>query len=520
MKQADSGELWGSGEVRTDRWLPYGARSGEGPPAFAFTVGQDGAPAAVHRPADSGERTEVGYAWAGYRDGTPAGDTIRLTRRIHLDPRGATPEQVATVRHQLTGALEQLVNQRHHRLPVLQPDQVTGPPAPGPVLWVGAEFVDSPEAAHTVVRVHPGLPAPGQPMVQNRWFTGVHAAAHAHEFVHGLGVRDDRADPRVLLTPGGRGSQTVTEGQSSLMGPLRDDAGTEPCFTLTSDHLQQITDVLAPYLHQGNHTPTAAGGGQLSANSARVGSDTSPAVDYELIHADDKSSVVESGEGEALYHFTDALPERIFREGLAPMDRSTIVTVERWQANPPSQFVSTTRNETLWSHKKLYRYDIDPVRSFDPVDRTGVDVNATITKQEKRPRLFEEEVAFTGRIPPQAIVRVHYYGPNTNPPNYKKILKSGTWDATAQKVVWNQDTAPSLPAGWGKLSEAATPRSASSAPRASVAADSAVRLPSVAAMRLPREPAPHPSDLACTSPAGRHRAEPKSTTLSRLSYTR
>lgn len=32
MKQADSGELWGSGEVRTDRWLPYGARSGEGPP--------------------------------------------------------------------------------------------------------------------------------------------------------------------------------------------------------------------------------------------------------------------------------------------------------------------------------------------------------------------------------------------------------------------------------------------------------------------------------------------------------
>lgn len=277
----------------------------------------------------------MGYAWAGYRDGTPAGDTIRLTRRIHLDPRGATPEQVATVRHQLTGALEQLVNQRHHRLPVLQPDQVTGPPAPGPVLWVGAEFVDSPEAAHTVVRVHPGLPAPGQPMVQNRWFTGVHAAAHAHEFVHGLGVRDDRADPRVLLTPGGRGSQTVTEGQSSLMGPLRDDAGTEPCFTLTSDHLQQITDVLAPYLHQGNHTPTAAGGGQLSANSARVGSDTSPAVDYELIHADDKSSVVESGEGEALYHFTDALPERIFREGLAPMDRSTIVTVERWQANPP-----------------------------------------------------------------------------------------------------------------------------------------------------------------------------------------
>ncbi|MCW7945693.1 hypothetical protein AAW14_27720 [Streptomyces hygroscopicus] len=515
-------KLWGSGDVTTERWLPFGARSGEAavPSAFVFTVGQDGSPSAVHRPAGSGECTEVGYAWAWYRDGSPAGDTIVMTRRIHVDVPDARPgddryaDQVAALRRDHTDALEKLVNERHYRLPALQPGRATGPQVPGPVLRAEARFVDSPEAAHTVVQLRRGRPGPGRPMRQDTWFTGVHPAALVHEFVHGLGVRDDQADPRVLLTPGGRGPQTVAEGESSLMGPFHDNSGTQPSFTLTSDHLQQIADVLAPYLHRYSHTPTPTNSNQPTMNiTARPQTDNAPAVNYDLIHPTDKNSVVESKGGEALYHFTEVSPELIFREGIKPRDPSKIVTVFRWQKDSPaSQFVSTTRNDALWSDRMQYRYDIDPARHPDPNSKTGVDVNATIQNLGGNPDKYyksEDEVAFTGVIPPEAIIHVRYYGPNTAPLSYKQIIRTGTWDVTGQKVVWtNQDTAPALPAGWGNLSRAAAWQPASSAARAAAVHDSS-SLPSIAAMRPPSGVASRPSAHADTPRTGHIREEPQ-----------
>ncbi|MFI7301414.1 EndoU domain-containing protein [Streptomyces sp. NPDC050121] len=301
-EQADEagGELLASGEVSTDRWIPFG--TGEGTPeAFTFTPvppgtstvtrTADGEPATsdtrwqISRPQGSGERTRVGYSWAHYRGATPAQDTIRLTRRIHLATHDASPEQVTVLQNGLRTALNDLVNQRDYRLPALQPDQVTGPALPGPLLRVDVRFVDSPADADSVVTVHDGLPGPGHPMVQNIWYTDVHPAAYVHEIVHGLGVIDDNPDPRVLLTPGGRGEQVLAEGESSLMGPFTDPARQD--FVLTTDHLRQIADVLSPYLHTtttpAEHTEPAvahATASQLmSPPPGQTGPDTAPAVD-------------------------------------------------------------------------------------------------------------------------------------------------------------------------------------------------------------------------------------------------
>ncbi|MDX3249490.1 hypothetical protein, partial [Streptomyces sp. ME18-1-4] len=275
------GELLASGEVSTDRWIPFG--TGEGTPeAFTFTPAPpgtrtaDGEPATsdtrwqISRPQGSGERTRVGYSWAHYRGATPDQDTLRLTRRIHLAGQTVGEDRIAALRSGLRTALNDLVNQRDYRLPAFQPDQVTGPSLPGPLLRVDVRFVDSPADADSVVTVHDGLPGQ-RSMVQNAWYTDVHPAAYVHEIVHGLGVIDDNPDPRVLLTPPSplppdapkswlrarrlvsRGEQVLAEGESSLMGPFTDPARQD--FVLTTDHLRQIADVLSPYLHTTTTTP-------------------------------------------------------------------------------------------------------------------------------------------------------------------------------------------------------------------------------------------------------------------------
>ncbi|WP_107122054.1 hypothetical protein, partial [Streptomyces sp. DSM 15324] len=309
-EQADEagGELLASGEVGTDRWIPFG--TGEGTPeAFTFTPVPPGtrtvtrmvdgalvesdAPWQVGRPQGSGERTRIGYTWAHYRGATPVQDTLYLTRRIHLTAQDASAEQLATLQNGLRTALRDLVNRRDYRLPALQPDQVTGPSLPGPLLRADVRFVDSPADADSVVTVHVGLPGPGRSMVQNAWYTDVHPAAYVHEIVHGLGVIDDNPDPRVLLTPGGRGEQVLADGESSLMGPFTDPARQD--FVLTTDHLRQIADVLSPYLHTTTTTPaehTEPAVAQatapaepdttsqpLSPPPGQTGPDTAPAVD-------------------------------------------------------------------------------------------------------------------------------------------------------------------------------------------------------------------------------------------------
>ncbi|MGW1108816.1 EndoU domain-containing protein [Streptomyces sp. NPDC002540] len=175
-------------------------------------------------------------------------------------------------------ATEYLINARGHRLQALQPDQVTGPALPGPRLRVDVRFVDSPADADLVVTLRTGEPDedPEHRMVENVWYTGVHPAAYVHEIFHVLGVIDDNPDERTLLTPGGRGEQHLTDGQSSLMGPFTNPY--EQDFVLTTDHLKQIADILTPYLH---HTIPDTGHTPRITPTEPDNADTAPAVEYQ-----------------------------------------------------------------------------------------------------------------------------------------------------------------------------------------------------------------------------------------------
>ncbi|MFF5861110.1 hypothetical protein ACFY8B_36890, partial [Streptomyces sp. NPDC012751] len=61
------GPVLGRGEVNSERWLPFGSRTGpdgqDEAGAFRFTTSRPGDRPVVSRPAGSGERTEVGYDW-------------------------------------------------------------------------------------------------------------------------------------------------------------------------------------------------------------------------------------------------------------------------------------------------------------------------------------------------------------------------------------------------------------------------------------------------------------------------
>ncbi|MEU2227280.1 hypothetical protein [Streptomyces sp. NPDC018347] len=420
---------YGAGEVRTDRWIPFGSRRRPDlPQAFAFTLAEDGALLSVRRPPGSGERTEVGYAWTWYRGTGPADDVLHLTRRIHLRADGASPAQLRAVREGLADALETHVNERYHRLPLAQADRVTGPVPPGPVLRVSAQFTDDPNAAHTVVTVRPGLPMTPHSMEQSAWYTDVYPIAWVHEFVHGLGVWDDDLDPRALLAPGGRAVQVPEEGGSSMMGPLTGSPASRR-FRLTPDHLAQIAAVFAPYAHAGGapgrQEEVVGPAGALDAGTRAP--DFAAAVDYDLIHPDDEDLVVESKPTETLWRFSDRSPEFVFVNGFHADDVTNVVSLHGWALrNPSAQFVSTTRGAELWYKDRRYRYRVDPARNSDT---TGVDVNRTFADQGN-PILtlvdHEAEVAFTRALGPEAIVSVYDRQEN----------RTGTWDPVSQAVVW------------------------------------------------------------------------------------
>ncbi|MFC7016202.1 hypothetical protein ACFQMH_31840, partial [Streptomyces viridiviolaceus] len=246
-----AGEPVGRGEVRTDRWLPYGAPRGWEPrptEAFVFVPDADGGRPLVRRPVASGERTDVGYAWVLTDRGARAGEALQLTRRLHLVPDGVTEAELDHLRHTVTEAVHDVVNAPGHRLPAQQPDRVPGRAAQGPMLSVRVEFTDDAASAHQVVTVRAGRPR-GEAMTQNVWYASAHPAAFVHEVLHGLGVRDDYADLRVLLTPGGRVEQRLPQGRSSLMGTVGN--APLPDFRVTEDHLRQIAEVWAPYAHLG-----------------------------------------------------------------------------------------------------------------------------------------------------------------------------------------------------------------------------------------------------------------------------
>jgi hypothetical protein len=175
-----------------------------------------------------------------------------------------------------------------------------------------------------------------------------------------------------------------------------------------------------------------------------------------FIHAADKDFVVASQLGEKLYHFSDVPPEVIFSQGIKAK-HADITSVYDMQAKRASLYVSTTRNDDFWSHRKEYRYDIDPSRDPVETNRTGVDVNATIVKSNRTPRLYEEEVVFTGTIDPKAITAVNYYGPNTDPPSFKKILNTGVWDASKGAVAWSNQERLLPPPSLAQAARMSTP---------------------------------------------------------------
>ncbi|MGW2975369.1 hypothetical protein ACWDBO_54005 [Streptomyces mirabilis] len=280
---ADEGRVTGSGEVVTDRWLPFGTGGGRGDSlvdgaseAFEFGESGQGGARSVVRPPRSGERTEVQYAWR-YRESTDgAPPVLHITQRILLRPGGnATPEDLSAVRAGLEDALKNAVNQRAepYRLPDLQPGVIAGThegsstvALTGPVLRLHVEWVDTPEAAHFEVTVHPGLPGRGA-MNQRNWYAQVNSVALLHEYAHGLGVRDDSPGPNVLLVPGGSAPR-LPQGEDgpSLMGTL---SGTTPAaaFRFTHHHLRSIAETWAPFAHP--HA-SAVRAESLAANAERI----------------------------------------------------------------------------------------------------------------------------------------------------------------------------------------------------------------------------------------------------------
>ncbi|WP_318219015.1 hypothetical protein [Streptomyces sp. SCL15-6] len=467
----------GSGEVSTERWRRLADGSGRDP----FVLDEAGGRRRWASAEGTGERTLVGYAWTWHEGVGGRPPVVVMTRRLFLSAvEGAGAAELERVRQVVPGALDEYVNARGYRLPVWPerlrarwdteaPDpaaaerdtQAPGPvvgerdtqvgapvvgeqgaeargPAgdarstevggvlseravrfdserdmvDGPVLRLRVEFVDDPGTAHEeAVQVRPGKRGAGQVMDQSVWFAGEDPLAFVHELLHGFGVADD---PR-------------TEDQDrpgrSLMGHRWG-----PDLGLTPHHLRQIAEVHAPSAHPARHSaPELTWHGPTTRQPA----DIAPAVDPALLDPEDQGNVVESQEDEILWHFSDAPPGTVLSTGLTASNAQDPVPVWWHLQDPSGQFISTTRDRELWYKNRRYRYEIHPRQNWD---QTGVDINATMALHPRpngsayvNARPYEEEVAFVGRIDPQAIAQV-----------LDRVTGlRGVWDATQGTVRWS-----------------------------------------------------------------------------------
>ncbi|MFJ4633652.1 hypothetical protein [Streptomyces sp. NPDC088847] len=149
---------------------------------------------------------------------------------------------------------------------------------------------------------------------------------------------------------------------------------------------------------------------------------------HSLLHPDDRGRVVASNPHEILWHFSDTSdPESIIVNGFTARNSAARISIRRWSSEMiPAQFVSTTRNRHLSRDfpvymDRRYRFKITSAHNIDPV---GVDVNATLGRAAKFQD--EQEIAFLGRIAPQAIASV-----------YDEALdRTGRWDASRNSVEW------------------------------------------------------------------------------------
>ncbi|MGW1274547.1 scabin-related ADP-ribosyltransferase, partial [Streptomyces sp. NPDC002491] len=220
------------------------------------------------------------------------------------------------------------------------------------------------------------------------------------------------------------------------------DAFTDPArqnFVLTTDHLQQIADVLTPYFHHSVTAPaaepdtadltatlTAAAtdpeSGPVPAPALRTESaapaaadaiDTEPPVDLTRVHPDERNHLVKVRE-ERVWRFSNTPPQEVFRTGFTADSPDSVVGLWEWADDNPEEapFVSTTRDPELWYLQKRYRYEIVPL--LDPRDGEGIDVDATLDRlleqgliTTESPFPIEQEVVFTRAIHPTAVVSVY-----------------------------------------------------------------------------------------------------------------
>ncbi|MFI5635554.1 lonely Cys domain-containing protein, partial [Streptomyces sp. NPDC051664] len=367
--------------------------------------------------------TNVGYDWKWYESGTGKPPVLWLTRRLHLTPGDdLTSASLQTVQDALAEGLHTYINAPQHPLPDLALFTRSTTP---PELRVSVEFTTTSDTAHNTVTVHAGLPAR---MNQNTWFTDAHPAALVHEFLHGLGIPDDRNHH---TTPTGQHDPNHEELTStkhttadSIMGPVQHHAD-PTSFTLTTTHLSHIAQTYAPHAHPTTtHYPTT----QTTTHTA-PDTDIPPAVDYQLLTSQDKKRpLIESHPYETLWHFNPMQPEHVFTHGVPARDTKKRVNLNDYVfGEVRSPFVSTTHDSERWHNRRRYRYEIEPWRNFDP---TGVDMELSgIDAFPYLPRP-EREVVFTARIEPSAIVRV--LDSTTG--------LTGTWNTTTQSVEWAYGT--------------------------------------------------------------------------------
>ncbi|GAA2338657.1 hypothetical protein OKJ48_04685 [Streptomyces kunmingensis] len=347
------GPVWGSGQVRTDRWTPFGGRGREGeglgPDAFVTARDESKTRPFITRPSGSGKRAEVGYDWTWHRRSTGEPGVLRVTRRLHLQPEDAvSAAELSSVRGAFARTLEQVVNRPGYRLPLLQPDLVTGSAAtPGPRLSVAVEFTHDVEEAHGSVTVRDGLPPAERDMVQDEWFTGVHPAAYVHEFLHGLGVQDDVPAPQSLYSPDGPGNQEMSDGLSSVMGPMNGLSLSKDLF-LTSEHLHQIHEVLLPYLHAGGRTGTERSASSAVAEAAvpNSGVDVAPSTQADR----EPTGLALTVRPGALSTVVSGLEEQLLAGG--PGTRSLVLTAIPGTGGGLELYAVSLRDQVRWYDRR------------------------------------------------------------------------------------------------------------------------------------------------------------------------
>ncbi|MET9110067.1 scabin-related ADP-ribosyltransferase [Streptomyces zhihengii] len=169
---------------------------------------------------------------------------------------------------------------------------------------------------------------------------------------------------------------------------------------------------------------------RVSAAESTSGIDLPPAVNYDLIHAEDRRSIVESKGNEVFWHFSETgNPEQILADGFKARG-NTLTTVHDYVRlfKKGSPFISTTRRMDLATNNPVYvgrryRFKIDSSLNEDP---TGVDVAGTLKEQYTDAFGDEGEVAFAGKIDSRAVSNVYDL----------RNDRTGRWNANTQRMEW------------------------------------------------------------------------------------